>query len=466
MYTRLTGLLLLILLLLLSGLPLAAQEVALLQKAEVMNVRPGEAAPAFACAEEDCERLAWLPAGARVTLIAEVEGRTLEDNGLWYEVLLDCPCFDYERRELEDPPYTQEPGTSSITTWRSWLPHWSPDSTRIATVDVIDLYVWDAISGERLVKEPLDIFHSNDMAWSPDGTRIVAGGGVRFEEGNEPRYEPERNLLIVGADGRFPAPLTGQDKGVWHVAWSHDGTRIAAAGDELRIWDAQRDDTLLIIETFATSVAWSPDDRRLALIEYDDEDESNKLRLRDALGGAVLASPDMDANTYFGRVAWAPDGVRIAYAIFNVIERENDSGLITSSALNIWDGSDRNPPVPLFESQDWISDLDWSPDSRFLVASIRAGVQVLDAGDGHIVASLIPELKRYSGEREEAIYLIEHVDWSPDGRRIAASGISSGMGLSEMRPAALVWDLTLIPEGRARAFIHSSRLTTATTDEG
>ena len=65
MYTRLTGLLLLILLLLLSGLPLAAQEVALLQKAEVMIVRPGEAAPAFACAEEDCERLAWLPAGAR-----------------------------------------------------------------------------------------------------------------------------------------------------------------------------------------------------------------------------------------------------------------------------------------------------------------------------------------------------------------------------------------------------------------
>ena len=276
-----------------------------------------------------------------------------------------------------------------------------------------------------------------------------------------PHVEPERNLLIVGADGYASgAPLTVDRKsGVLHVAWSHDGTRVSlTAGDELRIWDAQRDDTLLIIETFATSVAWSPDDRRLALIEYDDEDESNKLRLRDALGGAVLASPDMDANTYFGRVAWAPDGVRIAYAIFNVIERENDSGLITSSALNIWDGSDRNPPVPLFQSQDWISDLDWSPDSRFLVASIRGGVQVLDAGDGHIVASLIPELKRYSGEREEAIYLIEHVDWSPDGRRIAASGISSGMGLSEMRSAALVWDLTLIPEGPTRAFIHSSNL--------
>ncbi len=440
--------------LLVTGLPLAAQETLL--------VKPGAAAPAFVCVEEDCARLAWLPAGASVAVVGQLEGRELEGSTRWHEVLLDCPCFDYERKSLTDIPYTKDPDQDR---WYSWHLNWSPDSSRIATVAGSVLHVWDATSGERLVKEPLDIFHAYLMAWSPDGTRIVAGGGVQFEEGNEPRYEPERNLLIVGADGRFPAPLTGQDKGVWQVAWSHDGTRIAAAGDELRIWDAQRDDTLLIIETFATSVAWSPDDRRLALIEYDDEDESNKLRLRDALGGAVLASPDMDANTYFGRVAWAPDGVRIAYAIFNVIERENDSGLITGSALNIWDGSDRNPPVPLFESQDWISDLDWSPGSRFLVTSIRGGVQVLDAGDGHIVASLIPELKPYSGEREEAIYFIEHVDWSPDGRRIAASGISSGMRLSEMRSAALVWDLTLIPDGPQRAFIHSSRLTADTHAE-
>ena len=78
-----------------------------------MIVRPGEAAPAFACAEEDCERLAWLPAGANVTLIAEVEGRTLEDNGLWYEVLLDCPCFDYEHRFLENAPVMSVSATGS-----------------------------------------------------------------------------------------------------------------------------------------------------------------------------------------------------------------------------------------------------------------------------------------------------------------------------------------------------------------
>ena len=439
--------------LILSALPLAAQET--------MSVRPGEAAPAFACAEENCERLAWLPAGARVTLIAEVEGRTLEDNGLWYEVLLDCPCFDYERRELEDPPYTKEPGTSSITTWRSWHPHWSPDSTRIATVDVIDLYVWDAISGERLVKEPLDFFHSNHMAWSPDGTRIVAGGGVQFEEGNEPRYEPERNLLVVGADGRFPAPLTGQDKGVWHVAWSHDGTRIAAAGDELRIWDAQQGASLLTIDMSASIVDWSPDDTLIVTTSHE-----GGLQVWDATSGKLLNSLSGDDFDHISDVAWSPDGTRIAYTSYEVMEREFDSNLVTSSALRIWDGVGQDHPEPLFETSDWVYDVSWSPDSRFLVTPVRGAVSILDAGDGRVLASLTVAVSPYNQDLDSDRFLLGLVDWSPDGNHIAATGQAWSPGDFEMRPAALIWDLTLIPEGPTRAFIHSSRLTTATTDEG
>ncbi len=454
MYTRLTGLLLLILLLLLSGLPLVAQEVALLQKAEVMIVRPGEAAPAFACAEEDCERLAWLPAGARVWIIGQVEGRELEGSPQWYDVLLDCPCFDYERRELEDPPYTKEPGTSSITTWRSWHPHWSPDSTRIATVDVIDLYVWDAISGERLVKEPLDFFHSNHMAWSPDGTRIVAGGGVQFEEGNEPRYEPERNLLVVGADGRFPAPLTGQDKGVWHVAWSHDGTRIAAAGDELRIWDAQQGASLVTIDVSASIVDWSPDDTRLVTSSHE-----GGLRVRDAASGKLLNSLGGDDFDHISDVAWSPDGTRIAYTSYEVMERESDSDLVTSSALHIWDGVGQDHPEPLFETSDWVYDVSWSPDSRFLVTPVRGAVSILDTDDGRVLASLTVAVSPYNQDLDSDRFLIGFVDWSPDGNHIAATGQAWSPGDFEMRPAALVWDLTLIPDGRQRAFIHSSQLT-------
>ena len=262
-------------------------------------------------------------------------------------MLLDCPCFDYERTGTEGSSLHQ----------RAWnIIH--NNLAKLASLLVarqlphrhhcrcIDLYVWDATSGERLVKEPLDFFHSNHMAWSPDGTRIVAGGGVRFEEGNEPRYEPERNLLVVGADGRFPAPLTGQDKGVWHVAWSHDGTRIAAAGDELRIWDAQQGASLLTIDASASIVDWSPDDTRIVTTSHE-----GGLRVWDAASGKLLNSLSGDDFDHISDVAWSPDGTRIAYTSYEVMERESDSNLVTSSALRIWDGVGQDHPEPLFETR-------------------------------------------------------------------------------------------------------------------
>ena len=55
MYSRL-----LLFMVLLTGLPLAAQET--------MVVTSDESVAAFACAGEGCERLAWLPDGAGVNV--------------------------------------------------------------------------------------------------------------------------------------------------------------------------------------------------------------------------------------------------------------------------------------------------------------------------------------------------------------------------------------------------------------
>ncbi len=159
------SLLLLFLLFILSATPLAAQET--------LVVTADESAPAFACAKEDCARLAWLPPGAGVTIIAEVEGQEIKGSALWYEVSLDCPCFDFERHSLEDLPDTKDPEKNI---WHLWQPYLSPDGTRIATVTRDGLHVWDAASGKRLLHEPLDLFQPSSMAWAPDGSRIVAGG--------------------------------------------------------------------------------------------------------------------------------------------------------------------------------------------------------------------------------------------------------------------------------------------------
>ncbi|MDE0330178.1 MAG: hypothetical protein OXI78_13995 [Anaerolineaceae bacterium] len=445
MYARRVSLLLLIL----SALPLAAQETIIVAEGP---------APAFECVEADCERLAWLPNGAGVSVIDQVEGRELEGSTLWYEVQLDCPCFDFERNSLRDMPDTKDPERAILYDFHLY---WAPDSQRIATVARDGLHVWDADSGERLLHETLDLFNPSSMAWSPDGSRIAAGGGFHFaHEGGEhvTQVEPERSLLLIDVDGRSPQPIGGQAGGVWGLAWSHDGTRIATVGETLRILDAHQGDTLLDLEARGMHLPWSPDDRHIALIEYSVDPEISMLRLRDAADGTVIASFEGDSGTHFSDVAWAPDGERLAYTSYTVVEREGDHGLVTGSELHVRDAFGENPPQTLLTTSDWILNFDWSPDGRFIVLPLQGGIHILDARDGRRIASLAPESVPNYGQWPEGHFMLNSMDWSPDGKRIVASGMELGESLGEIQPAALVWDLTLIPEGPTRGFIHSGQL--------
>ncbi len=287
------------------------------------------------------------------------------------------------------------------------------------------------------------------------------GGGFRIDhEGDEQvsQVEPERSLLLINADGSSPQLLSGQAGGVWGLAWSHDGTRIATVGETLRILDAQQGDTLLSVEAQGMHLAWSPDDRNIALIESGADQETSVLRLRDAVDGGLVASIEADTDTHFYFVSWAPDGGRLAYTTYTTVEREGNSGLVTGSALHVQDTFGQLPSQTLLTTSGWILGFDWSPDGRFLMLPLRGGIHVLDAGDGRRVASLAPEISPNYGQWQEGRFTLESLDWSSDGRRVVAAGISSGDGFGKMQAAALVWRLTLIAEGPLRAFIHAGDL--------
>ncbi|MCY3907122.1 MAG: WD40 repeat domain-containing protein [Anaerolineaceae bacterium] len=415
-----------LLLLLVSGPPLTAQET--------LIIAADEPVAAFACVEAGCERLAWLPDGARVSVIGPVEGRELEGSTGWVEVLLDCPCFDYERINLQDLPPLQEARESNG--FHLWRPVFSPTGDRIATVIDGHLYIWEAASGIRLVQTWLDDMHTGALAWSPDGTHIVVGGHTH--------EAPVRNLLLLDARGWVVSVLDGQAGRILDVAWSPNGASIAAVGDELRIWDVQVESPLVTVAVSASNVAWSPTDETLLLAggEMTGDIAQGLLQIREGSSGALLN--ELASACFIADAAWSPHGTHIAW---NGIGEE-------CGGLFVWDLVSQEPSASLTTSL-WPIAIDWSPDGNFLVANVYLSGQILDAEDGRVHAALV----------EVGDGLVPGlVDWSPDGRRIALSGYdSTGFRANRSQSpmverAAWVWDLTLIPEGPTRAFIHSGQL--------
>src|SRR4051794_40780607 len=76
----------------------------------------------------------------------------------------------------------------------------------------------------------LAVFQIYSMAWRPDGTTVALGG-----------YEEVR--LMDPATRKVTATLAGESEAVRSIAFTRDGTRLAAAGGlparkgEVKIWD-------------------------------------------------------------------------------------------------------------------------------------------------------------------------------------------------------------------------------------
>src|SRR5262249_13669393 len=107
--------------------------------------------------------------------------------------------------------------------------------------------------------------------------------------------------------------LRGHEDGVWHIAFSSDGRRLASASadETLKIWDIE---TGLEIRTLrghrgiVRSVAFSPDGQRVASAGYD-----NTVRVWDATTGQEMLT-FRGHTKYVTGVAFSPDGRRLASA--------------------------------------------------------------------------------------------------------------------------------------------------------
>lgn len=357
-----------------------------------------------------------------------------------------------------------------------------PEGDRLAVLAGEKLRVWNLRGPRGTSSEPAGLTAGvAAFAWSPDGTRLVAGAGnvvlvwdaagralLETHRGHAGRVRhvavgtTSRRIASLAEDGVLkvwdvpghPAGvlLRGHVGTVTAVAWSPDGQHLATAGQDraVRVWDAATRRVIAALGVHprpVTGLAYSPDAKTLAT-----GCEDGVVRTWDARTG----QPKDDLNGFKGRVtavAYSPDGkylagidqdgllqvrtladattrgVRLPGAgLFGLAFKPDGSQLAVSCsdlsdvAIRLFDPAGPRE-VELLKGPRAQPAVAWSPDGTTLAFASSTGTRLLSRkpGGGEVV------LRDVAGAFDQATALA----FSPDGTRLATTAIG--------RPARL-WD--------------------------
>lgn len=312
---------------------------------------------------------------------------------------------------------------------------WSHDGRRIATTSkdkTVRIWTLDGSEDPIVLRGHQHWVYS--AGFSPDDRSVVTTS-----------LDRSIRLWDLGKIDR-PIVLNGSHSTLKYAAMSPDGRRIAAtAGDHtLSLWDLEHPDKPLVLSghtALAEHIAWHPDSRHLATSSEDgtarvwDVDDSSKTVVLNREGSVVKMS------------SWSHDGQRLATLYTDGVIRfwnaagtlmaatsRNKGDPISHGAIE-FDASDKHVLVydTRHDSVD-ITDL----DQNFRLRSI-----------GHHSAPVTDAVWRFDGKRiatsstdrtvsiwdpngvdppvvHHEIGPIEHLNWSPDGERLAIQFADAG----------------------------------------
>ncbi|MGH2674789.1 MAG: hypothetical protein ACRDH1_05185, partial [Actinomycetota bacterium] len=260
----------------------------------------------------------------------------------------------------------------------SWLATGSVDGTA---------GIWDAETAEELVQlAGFDRARVEDLAVSPDGTRVIGTGG----DGTVLLWDSPTGTVVRELHRGGAASLGAR--------FSPDGRRVVTGDVEgnATVWEAETGTRLVVIdahdrEIFA--VAFSPDGERIATGGVDEV-----AKVWDAESGAMLAKMVRHQDN-INAAAFSPDGSRVFTA--------GEDGV-----LKVWDAATGRELRAISGHAAGLMDVVFSPDGTRIATAGRDGTMRLwDPETGQ-------ELLVLAGHRSG----VSAVAFSPKGNRLAAAG--------------------------------------------
>ncbi len=277
-------------------------------------------------------------------------------------------------------------------------------------------------------------------AWSPDGSRIVSGGGDATN-GKADNSAQVWNPL----NGSISSSFTQHKDGVGSLSWSPDSQRIASSSfQNVYIWEAATGKLLAHQEDQVSNplrnvaLAWSPDGKMIVtgrengVVQVRDTSAQAKAEFHMHTGviNAVVWSPDSklvasassDSTVKVWNVATGQIFLSLAHlARVNAVAWSADGTMIASGGndhiVHIWDARTGNALHQYTTHTDAVFAVAWSPDSKMLASgSADTTVRVWNVRDNAFVTT-------YQNHSQRVTAVTWLPTWSIYGQLIASSSL-------------------------------------------
>lgn len=178
---------------------------------------------------------------------------------------------------------------------------WSPDGSRLAVTDGLDLHMFDGIGATFFYSLTLPAA-VRQLVWSPDGKTLAAVLG-------------DGSVRLVNASAAQIGKTINQFSDASYIAWSPDGEKLVIqAGDGCHLWRVTDAQTLAHWDHLLTP-AWSPDSTWIAGWFQQ------QVLLQNAVTGERFTAdaPEFSPTSSSPLVGWSPGGRYFATGNLNAI---------------------------------------------------------------------------------------------------------------------------------------------------